>query len=248
MKTRKLNFIFAILFAGFISVTGIAQETNTDYSMATIIFIEAKIGHEADFEAKVLEHNATFHNEAPNRGYLDQVMTGNQAGAYVWVMGPCTFTDLANMKHKDGHEDHWSKEVAPLIESYGAQEYWRFNEKLSYYPTPIENRKMANLWLIDLKRGDYYRFKTLMGKIVEAYEKKGTGNMRVYDNQFNAGDGRDVVIIWDMESMAEMDKNDPIKPAYEEINGEGSWDTMLEEWEEITLKIDSQLWRVNITN
>ncbi|MDT0551808.1 hypothetical protein [Urechidicola vernalis] len=245
MKTKKISSV--VLIACLISLYGFAQESNTDYQMASIVFIDAKIGHEKDFESKVIEHNNKFHNEAPNKGYLDQVISGKNAGTYVWVMGPCTFTDLENMNPGDGHEEHWDTEVVPLIKGYGAQEYWRFNEKLSYYPNPVVNRKFANLWLIDLKRGDYYRFKTLMGKIAEAYEKKGTGNMRVYDNQFNADDGRDVVIIWDMENMAELDIMDPIKPAYEEVNGEGSWDTMLEEWEEITLKIDSQLWRVNIT-
>ena len=244
MKTKKLSA--ANLIAGLISFTGFAQEVNTDYAMANIVFIDAKIGHEKDFESKVIEHNNKFHNEAPNKGYLDQVISGKHAGTYVWVMAPCTFTDLANLKLGDDHEKHWNSEVVPLIEGYGAQEYWKHNEKLSYYPNPVENRKVSNLWLIDLKRGDYYRFKTLMTKIVEAYEKKGTGNMRVYDNQFNAGDGRDVVIIWDMESLAEMDQLDPLKPHFEEVHGEGSWDTMLEEWEEITLKIDSQLWRVNI--
>lgn len=247
MKTKNGTLIISFILAMTITFAGYSQESDTDYAMASIVFIDAKIGHEDDFESNAIDHNTKYHNEAPNKGYLDQIISGKQAGTFVWVMAPCTFTDLAALNLGDEHNNHWNTEVVPHIKKYGAQEYWKYNEKLSYFPNPEANRKVANLWLIDLKRGDYYRFKTLMTKIVEAYKKKGTGNMRVYDNQFNAGDGRDVVIIWDMESMAELDLNDPLKPAYEEINGEGSWNTMIDEWEEITLNIDSQLWRVNIT-
>jgi len=71
--------------------------------------------------------------------------------------------------------------------------------------------------------------------------------MRVYNNQFSDDEGRDVAIIWDMKNFAEMDKDDEsIKKEFEEINGEGSWENMLDEWEEITVKINSQLWENNI--
>lgn len=239
----KLFFI-AILCS---SISSYAQEANTDYSMAMVVYIDAKVGHEAEFEAAVTEHNETFHNEAPNKGWLNQIMSGSDAGTYAWVMAPCTFTDLDGIDLGEDHEKHWDNAVVPHIKKYGAQEYWKLNSELSYNSDPDKQNKFGEFWIIDLKRGDYYRFRAIMGKIVEAFENQGSGSIRVYDNQFNGNDGRDVTIIFDMENLAEMDMNNTIKGSYEEVHGEGSWETMLEEWNEITLSINSQLWRTGIS-
>ena len=83
-----------------------------------------------------------------------------------------------------------------------------------------------------------------MTKIKAAHEKRGKGSIRVYDNQFNAGDGREVTIVWEYSNWAEFDDDDGgIKKYYEEINGEGSWDNAMDEWTEITESIKSQVWK-----
>lgn len=248
MKTKMKFLSSTLLLALLISYSGYSQESKTDYAMAVLVFMDAKVGSEKAFEKATLEHNEKYHNEIPNKGGLDQIISGPQAGTYVWVMAPCTFTDIGNMDLGDEHDDHWDKEVAPHIKTYGAQEYWKLNTKLSYTTTPDPERNFANIWVIDIKRGDYYRFEAIMTKVVEAYNKKGTGNMSMYDNRFGGTEGRDVAIVWDIKNMAEMDIDDGgIKVPYEEINGEGSWDTMLDEWEEITVSINSMLWRINIS-
>ena len=247
MKTTKHLFNLLLTALLCCSLNSYAQDSNTDYSMAVVVYIDAKVGHEAQFESAAAEHNAKHHNEAPNKGWLNQIMSGEDAGTYAWVMAPCTFTDLDNMKLGDEHDKHWNDKVVPHIESYGAQEYWKYNKDLSYYPNAEQVNKFGEFWIIDLKRGDYYRFKALMGMIIEAFEAQGTGSIRVYDNQFNANDGRDVTLIFDMENLSEMDMNNSIKGSYEELHGEGSWSIMLDEWNEITISINSQLWRTQIT-
>lgn len=246
MKTKLL--ISGLLITLFISHSAFSQESDTDYSMAVLVFMDVKVGSENAFEKATIEHNEKFHNEIPNLGSLDQIMSGSQAGTYVWIKGPCTFTDIGNLDLGDDHDNHWDKEVAPYIQSYGAQEYWKMNDKLSYAKIPDAERKFSNIWLLDINRGDYYRFEAIMTKIVEAYDKKGSGTMRMYENQFGGAEGRDVAIVWDIKNMAELDIDDGgIKGAYEEINGEDSWNTMLDEWEAVTVSVNRMLWRVNIS-
>lgn len=247
MRTKKSLLTSMLMLALLLSYAGFAQEEEKEsYGMAQIIYIDAKVGMEEAFVSAVKVHNAMYHKEGPYSAGLDVILSGNEAGWFVWYMGPCTFTDLDSAPGPGAHADHWRTNVAPNIESYGRQEYWKYNDKFSYKATEDE-QAISNVWFIDIKRGDYYRFKSIMGKIKEAYEKQGTGNMSVYNTQFNDNDGRDVAIIWGMKNFAEMDDDSgSVKDEYEEINGEGSWDNMIDEWEEITVSINSQLWENDI--
>lgn len=245
MKIKKTVFPTVFIIALFISFLSFSQEDES-YGLAEIAYMYPKVGMETDFENAVKEHNATYHEGVYKAG-MDYIMSGEETGWYVWYMGPCTFTDLDNAPGKGAHGDDWNKNVAPNVEKYGRQEFWKLNNKLSYGEYD-PSMKFSNLWIIDIKRGNYYRFKALMLKIKEAYEKKGEGNIRVFNAQFNDDVGRDVVISWDMKNLAELDDDDEgIKKVYEEINGEGSWSTMLDEWEDSTNAVKSQLWRNNVT-
>ncbi|MFK5880221.1 MAG: hypothetical protein QM478_12095 [Flavobacteriaceae bacterium] len=248
MRTKKSLLTAMLAIALLFSYATFAQEEEKEsYGMAEIIYIDVKVGMEKAFVSAVKEHNAMYHKEGPYAAGMDVILSGKEAGWYVWYMGPCTFTDLDNAPGDGAHADHWRDNVAPNIESYGRQEYWRINDKLSYQSS-TDDMGYSTIWFIDIKRGDYYRFKSIMGKIHDAYEKRGDGSMRVYNNQFNDSEGRDIAIVWDMKNLAEMDDDDEsIKKEYEEINGEGSWNNMIDEWEEITVSINSQLWENNIT-
>lgn len=242
MKTKA--YVITLLLATFlISSTTLAQAT---YQMVEVAFMRPKIGMEKAFENVVKEHNNTYHKDGPYKGHLDLILTGKQAGWYAWIMGPCTFTDLDARPLSSAHEKHWEHKVTPTIAKYGSVEYWRHNEDLSYQ-SGTETPAIEEIWFIDLKRGDYYRFKTLITKIKEAFEKKGEGNMHIYNNQFNENNGRDIAIVWGMNNWAELDKEDAsIKEVYEDINGKNSWQNAMDEWNEITEAIVRQLWKVGI--
>jgi hypothetical protein len=247
MKTQKTLLASLLIVALLLTSNGIAQETEKKtYGMAEISYMLPKIGMEKAFVSAVNAHNEKYHKEGPYKAYIDNVLTGNETGWFVWVMGPCTFTDLDSRPGKGEHTDDWSKNIAPTIRKYGRTEYWRYNAKLSYQSDATEPKYEA-LWFVDLKRGDYYRFKALMSKIQEAYAKKGDGNISVYNNSFVSNDGREVAIVWDYGSWSDFDdEGRGIKKDFEEINGEGSWDNMLDEWEEITESIVREVWEHNV--
>lgn len=243
MKTKNYVFASILLVSLLFSTTNLAQEK---YDMVELTFILPKIGMEKAFESAIKDHNNLYHKEGAYKGHLDYILTGKQAGWYVWLMGPCTFTDLDKRPINDAHDKHWADKISPTVAKYGSTEYWKHNPKLSYQ-SGTETPKLEEIWFLDLKRGDYYRFKAFVTKIKEAFEKKGEGNMHIYDNQFNENNGRDVAVVWGMNNWADMDKdNGGIKKEYEEINGEGSWENAMDEWEEITESITRQMWKIGI--
>lgn len=243
MRTKSL--FFAILFIAVILTTSVATaQEKESYGMAEITYMLPKVGMEKEFVDGVKAHNEKYHKEGPFKASLDYILTGREAGWYVWIMGPCTFTDLDSRPDDDVHAKDWDDKIAPSVAKYGRTEFWRFNSKLSH--AGEGSPKYETIWFVDIKRGEYYKFKEFMTKVKKAHEKKGD-NLSIYDNQFNEDNGRDVAIVWPFDKWSEFDKDeDGIKKYYEEIYGEGSWENALDDWSEFTVSIKSQVWRIGV--
>ena len=247
MKTKTI-FIAVLVFAIMFTTSVVtAQEEKETYGMAEITYMLPKIGMEKAFETAVKQHNEKYHKEGPFKASLDYILTGKASGWYVWIMGPCTFTDLDNRPEDDTHRAHWDKNVSPTVAKYGRTEYWKYSSKLSYRGDGSDSPKYENIWFIGLERGQKYKFKEFIEKVKKAHEKKGDGNFSVYNNQFTDGLGRDVAIVWEFNNWTEMDDDDGgIKKSFEEIYGEGSWVNALKDWESSTKSINSQVWRIGV--
>ena len=247
MKTSKLLLTSMLIVALLLTTNGIAQETDEKtYGMAEITYMLPKIGMEKAFVQNVNAHNDKYHKEGPHHAYLDNVLTGKEAGWYVWIMGPCTFTDLDSRPEGGAHDADWTKNISGLVQKYGRTEYWKYNAKLSFKANDTPPN-LESMWVLDIKQGDYYRFKSIMSKIQAAFTKRGTDNISVYDNQFYGNEGREVVVVWDSPNWADFDSDDgSIKKEYEEINEEGSWQNMLDEWNDVVESINQQVWKHDV--
>jgi hypothetical protein len=209
------------------------NEEDKSYTMYETIYLMPKAGESDAFEKAVKEHNEKYHSQAPYTAFMRSIVTGPKTGWYVWVMGPTMFSHLDNRPAGE-HDDDWAKNVTPHVAKGNLIEYWRQAESLSYTPTEDDQKPSKHIvvWSIDLEKGQGYRFRAIMEKIKAAYEKKGDDGYAVYFNQFGT-EGRDAAIVWGFEKWAEMDEDDSIKPYFEEVHGEGSWDNMLDEWEDV---------------
>lgn len=248
MKTQNKFWVVALVCALFFNSTGFAQE-KPSYKMVELTYIMPKIGMEQSLVKAITAHDNMYHKSGPYAAHLDYISTGKEAGWYVWGMGSTTFTDLDNRPDKGAHADDWNKNVSPNVYKYGRVEYWKMNDKFTYGITDgMAMPKYETIWIIDVTRGQYYRFKDFMIKIKEAYAKKGgDGKIAVYENQFTENDGRDVAVVWPFNSWAEMDKDDGgIKKQFEEINGEGSWDNAMKDWAEFTQGVVQQVWKIGV--
>jgi len=247
MKIKNIFMTSMLVGALLLTSIGIAQEKEKKtYGMVNLEYMMPKIGMEKAFVKAITEHNNLYHKEGPYKANLDNIITGEESGWYVWYMGPNMYSDLDNSPGEGAHTDHWTKNVAPTVAKYGRSEYWRYNDKLSY-SSNNEPNKYETIWFLDINRGDYYRFKAFMTKVKEAMEKKGDGNVAVYNNEFSESNGRDVAIVWPFKNWAELDEDDEgIKKTYEEINGEGSWENAMDEWQEFVASRTSQVWETGI--
>jgi hypothetical protein len=206
------------------------------------LYLLPKRGMEDKLEAAIKAHNQKFHPDGPYRAVLRKVEYGEKAGWYVWVFGPATYSALDTRPDKEnGHADDWSQTVDPLIETYGKSNLWEFNSDLSYGMDILKKSNYYEAWVVDIKRGEYYRFKAMIEKLKKAYESIGTTAFLVYNNPFHSGDNADVSILWSFNSYDEWSKDSGAKVAYEKLYGVGSWQNMLDEWEDVSVDYKSEI-------
>ncbi len=216
------------------------EEESTKYNMVVAEYIKVKVGMEAKFVEAVKKHNAKFHTKAPYASSLFRVSTGNEAGWFIWTMGTMTFTDVDGAPGSGAHADDWTKTIAPYVEEYGRSEYWRLNEKLSSFDDDSE--PLQTVWFLDVKRGEYYRFKAFMEKVAKIHQNKKE-EMHVWMNEFNQADGRDVAVTWPMDKWADLDSDDwKMKDEFDKEYGEGAWENALEEWEDVVEGVVQEVW------
>ncbi|MGB5361689.1 MAG: hypothetical protein WBN17_00110 [Aureibaculum sp.] len=241
MKKIKLLLVGMLLSAFLLSSTiTLAQDTPKNVLVETIYLMPEK-GKEKEFEKAVKLHNDTFHGKAPHQAGMNLVLTGPETGWYVWYMGPTTYTDLDTRPTGD-HDGDWTAKIDPLVKKYGKTEYWKYEDAISYSPEGSLDTKYSNIWIVDLKRGSWETFKEVMTKVQAVYKKRTGDTFRIYSNQFNADDGRDVAMLFDFNKWAELDEDSNFKADYEAINGKDTFAAFLKEWESITPSIKSAVW------
>lgn len=245
MRTKKIVLSLLIIAGLLFNLDTIAQETEKKtYKMAEITYMMPNVGMEKAFEDAVKDHNEKYHKEGPFRGGLDQIVTGEESGWYVWVMGPCMFSDLDNRPNDDAHGAHWNKNVAPNIKKYGRTEYWKYNEGISVY-SGESKPKLINIWIIGLEENKDHVFSRLMQMVKEVEKANGT-ELRVYTNRFKEQNGRDKAMIFESSNWAEMDVDDGFVKKFKEVHGENSWESFLKDWKDAVKSRKSQIWRVGI--
>ncbi len=201
-----------------------------------------KRGMEDKFEAAILAHNKKFHPDGPYVGGLRKIEYGPKAGWYVWVMGPVAYSSLDSRPAKgSGHDADWSATVEPLVQDYGGTGLWNYNSDLSYGWELFKKAKHYEIWGVDLKPKQYYRFKALCEKLKKVYETLGTTAFIVLDNNLHSKDGPDVSLIWSFNSYDEWQKDPGPKAAYEKLYGAGSWQTAMDEWMDMINSYDSEI-------
>jgi hypothetical protein len=241
------KYIFMVLIAGCLAMNSFAQSGSGSTPMAIeSLMLMPKRGMEEKFEAAVLAHNRKFHPDGPYVAGLRKIDYGPNAGWYVWVFGPTAYGSYDTRPTKEnGHEQDWTTTIDPLIETYGATGFWNFNTELSYGWDIFKKSKHYEIWSVDLKAKQYYRFKELMGKLRKVYESLGNTAFIVLDNNLHAQDGPDVVLIWSFNTYSDWQKDPGPKAAWEKMYGEGTWQTAMEEWTDMINGYNSEI-RSNI--
>jgi len=222
-----------VLLIGFIAFAFLAN-AQTGYKMWETIYIVPKKGSIEELKKGLSDHNKEFHSTAPFTAHVWNVMTGPHEGQLLWVMGPCTFTDLDSAPGGEAkHDADWDANVEAHCEKVHEVKYWKLNEKVSYSPEGAPGEKV--IWTTyDIKPFEMYRFNAMLEKVAEVYrQKKYDHSFSVYESQLDSGDGQDIVLEWQFEKWAFFDEEDSFKKDYEEIHGEGTWTYFMEEYRDV---------------
>jgi hypothetical protein len=235
--------IFLVLTLLITAMSAFSQTANTPpQQVIESEYILPKQGMEDKFEAAVLAHNKKFHPEGPYVAALRKIDYGAKAGWYVWVMGPMPYSSLDTRPDKEnGHAQDWATTIDPLVEKTGATGLYNLNTDLSYGFDLFKQAKHYELWGVDLKPGQYYRFKALAEKLKKVYETMGTNSFVVLNNQLHSPGGADVVMLWGFNTYSDWSKDDNLMAAYEKQYGTGSWQQLLDEWHDIIVDYESEI-------
>lgn len=245
MKTK--NLLLTLTFIGaLIFVTEATAQEEPTRNTAEITYIRAKTGQEADFSAAVKAHNDAFHNEGPYTGNLDLIQTGRESGWFVFVMGPCNFSDLDNRPSSDAHNQDWDNNVMPHVSRFGRTEYWSMNTNLSNPIIATEDIKYETIWFIKMNR-DNPNADADMNKFLKmalAVNKKHESDYRVYYARFAGNDGRDLAFVFPHKSLSEIDSDRNFAKEFDAMHGEGSFEKALKLWSGAINSVNQQLWQI----
>ena len=242
------KYIFLVLIAVTFTMNTFAQSG----SGSTPMVIESQMllpkrGMEDKFEAAVLAHNKKYHPDGPYVAGLRKIEYGPKAGWYAWVFGPTTHGALDTRPTKEnGHDQDWNTNVDPLVQEYGGTGLWNYNSDLSYGWDIFKKSRHYEIWGIDLKPRQYYRFKTLCEKLRKVYETLGTTAFIVLENNLHYSDGPNFSLIWSFNTYDGWQKDPGPKATYEKLYGEGTWQAAMDEWMDMIKSYDTEI-RSNVT-
>lgn len=78
----------------FMAMFCTAAMAQTDYMQYEVIYLKPKADKTDLFRKGVAAHNKKYHNVAPYKVSMSLADSGPNVGAYTWVMGPATMTEL----------------------------------------------------------------------------------------------------------------------------------------------------------
>ncbi len=234
---------FTILF---IALLGIVAFTfaQTDYTMFDNTYLTVKTERYKEFNKAMSEHNKKFHSgDGPRYANVWWVNSGTNAGSFVWSMGPVTYTDMDSFDRlKEEHLNDWMFNVMPTIQSIDESSAWKRKDKFSYN-LDDENFNKLNITFYSIESWQDYRFEKILEMVKNVYEtKKYEHTFSVYYPESDLDNERDVAIVWGFNKWASFDEDPQFKKDFEEINGEGSWTTLMDEYKATVKGRTSEIW------
>jgi hypothetical protein len=133
----------------------------------------------------------------------------------------------------------------PNVQKIRETGYWKRNDKISY--TPPEDSLFSKLLITvyDIDDWQSYRFKEIVGKVTEVYEENNYDHsFHTYFPAFDMPNNRDAAIVWGFNKYAAFDEDPKFKADFEKLHGEGSWQTVMDEYKSIINKSTDEIWEL----
>ncbi len=231
----------------FLAVAGVLVVPCTvsgqqDYVQYETTILKVLPGHLAQFQAKLAEHNQSFHSEGPYTANVDYLVTGPHSGQYLWIMGPGTFTSLDGRPTGDPHESDWG-EVLAHAEAH-SNRYWRRNENLSSLRPESDTTVRPIFRSRHFEVADNALFVKTQRQIEETVASMGGTGRSFYRRQFAHRDGADWVLVTAYENWAELDAGagtgGAFRDAFIALHGQTAWGVYQDERAEAVAGVEDE--------
>jgi hypothetical protein len=235
--------ILILLLVAALPFTISAQDDG--YTMYESVRMQPNNTDLAGLKKAMSEHNKTYHNADPYTAVVWHVSTGPDIGNIVWMMGPCTYTDL-DSRPSGEHDVHWASQVLPHIKYSKNGEYWKRDDDLSYKAgtqTP-----MVQISYLEIREGEGDRIQGILKKVSDAVKAADDGRpWSVYYNEFRQGwkIGRHIALVSGVGSWSVFDEPDTFREDYEKHHGENTWNAFTREWNDVFADGWDEIWTLS---
>jgi len=222
---KNLLFTLCLVLGLSFSLTG-----QTDYKQYETHRFMAKRGHEADFEKGLGDHNKKYHNAAPYKTSIFEIITGPDSRAYELSMGPMTFTQMEGRPSSADHDADWAK-VMEHADPVGETQFWREDKEIVYMPEGADKFTAYRWRYFTIKPGQGDRFESMVNKFMTVLStKKYPASYKLYW-KFGASEGPHACVELGMSSWAYFDRPNTLEADFEEVHGKGSYQDFSDDME-----------------
>lgn len=248
MKTL-IFWIFLIPFLALSQNNSEEADTNSaEYLVVNTAYITPKADAIAEFKEGIKNHNQQFHSEGGLGVRIYNVLNGVNSHKMVGVMGPFHWSELDNISADtwSAHQEDWAKNVEPYMEVETNESFWRFHDELSNFPPNFDINKLQ-IVTYDITRMEGERMNDALKKVTDVMKEKYADlPFGVYTNELSSTtEGRDMAIAYFFDDFKWLAEDPKFKEKYEEMNGAGSFDSLLADWKEITQGSQTEIWIFN---
>ncbi|CAL1520732.1 hypothetical protein [Chitinophaga sp. MM2321] len=213
-----------ILFVMLIPLVGMAQKNVLN---ATRVF--PKIDKVLEFEKALAAHAQKYHKGDWTWRVYD-IQSGPDAGGVHITEGPASWESLDSRGNLGTeHTNDWSKAVAAYLTDRGSSSFFDYNDSLSTVG--------LSDWADKIVINHMYPKPGMIGNVMDLVSKlkkvwvEGNESVTVY--QANSSGGPQIITVTRLKNgLKELAAGyrKPLPERYNAINGEGSWDSFLQDY------------------
>ncbi len=217
------------LFIALLTIISSAAYPQATYSQFEVLSITPKLDKLDLFRKALSAHNKKYHTVDPYKVSVYSVDSGPNAGSFVWVMGPCSMTQLDKAPGEGEHILDWEKNINPHVASMSGGSYWRAVADLNYEPEGAANFKRTRVRFNTVYPGQMDRYIGLLKKVAEVYKQKKYATSFSAASHWGATSGPNVVTFNGFGSWSAWDSGNNFAKDYDEIHGTGAFERFLQE-------------------
>ena len=227
-----------------VTLVFVVNAQDDDYVMFQVLRMSPQPGHAQQLTEGLKNHNAKYHGEEGSEAVnVWNIMSGPRTGSMLWVKGPRTWTDFDTPLEADGHMADWWDNIDPHAEMH-EWEYWGLWQGMSYMPEGMQP-KVIVVRTFDIKAQKNNNTRHIWEAMLKVYKDNNMDmGVQIYRNWVNAGDERDIAIMWFHDSWASMDRDRDFWDKYEDMFDMDSRE-FFENWQEVSNFKGMEIWTLN---